>query len=124
MSIPNPGGTNPKTTPIPELLALYIGLDTPKDKDGSTAKDQAIEIISARFPSFTVSDGTGFFRGEKERVLVVNIATANPQEVADCAEIVRTALNQEGVGIAFRGLYYRATRDGVPRLLRETKGSN
>ena len=117
MSTPNLHG-NPTSTVTPELLTLYIGLETPSDTDSSTAKDSAIEILSARFPSFTVTEGTGFFRGEQERVLVVHIATANPQEVADCAEIVRVALHQEGVGIAFRGRYLRATQDGVPNLFR------
>jgi hypothetical protein len=108
----------------PELITLYIGLETPTNRDASAAKDRAIKILTAHFPSFTVTDGTEFFRGEQEKVLVAHIATSNPQEVADCAEIVRVALNQEGVGIAFRGHYFRATEDGVPMLITDTNPSD
>jgi len=116
MTTPNHLSTNPTAAVIPELMTLYIGLETPEDRDAAVARDRAIEVLSARFPSFTITEGIGFFRGDGESMLVAHIATANPQEVADCAETVRLALKQEGVGIAFRGRYFRTTNDGVPVL--------
>lgn len=116
MTTPNLVSTKPATAVIPELLTLYIGLETPENQDAEATRDRAIEILNTHFPSFTLTEGIGFFRSIKESVLIAHIATANPQEVADCAEIVRVALKQEGVGIAFRGRYYRTTNDGVPLL--------
>ena len=117
MTTPNNLSAKPTDGVIPELLTLYIGLETPEDQDAAAARARAIEILSACFPSFTITEGIGYFRGQRESMLVAQIATANPQEVADCAEIVRVALKQEGVGIAFRGRYFRTTHAGVPVLL-------
>ena len=117
MTKPNNLSAKPTGAVIPELLTLYIGLETPEDRDAVVARGRAIEILSARFPSFTITEGIGFFRGERESMLVAHIATDNPQEVADCAETVRLTLKQEGVGIAFRGRYFRTTHAGVPVLL-------
>jgi hypothetical protein len=103
----------------PELITLFIGLSTPDGGDPDSARTTAISLLGERFPSFTVTEGTGFFRGSKEPVLIAQIATTAPREVAEAAEIIRSALHQEGVGIAFRGLYHRATEGHIPELIGE-----
>lgn len=45
--------------PYPELVSLYIGLESTV-LEPSVAKEQAISLLSEHFPSFTVTDGTGF----------------------------------------------------------------
>ncbi len=109
--------TAPDThSPIPELIGLFIGLTSEEDNNPEKARETASGLLTGRFPSFTVTEGTGFFRGTREPVLVAWIATTAPQEVAEAAAAIRTALRQEGIGIAHRGLYLRATENHTPQL--------
>ena len=100
----------------PELITLFIGVGGHWVSDADNAVSTVIALVSERFPSFTVTDGIGFFRGEREKVLLVHIATSTPQEVAEVAGLIRVALKQEVVGIAYRGRYLRAIEGFIPKL--------
>ena len=100
----------------PALITLFIGVGGHWISDADNAVNTVISVVSERFPSFTVTDGIGFFRGEREKVLLVHIATSTPQEVAEVAGHIRVALKQEGVGIAYRGRYLRAIEGHIPKL--------
>lgn len=88
------------------MFALYIG------NNQTDAKNQIIRIVGEQFPSFTLIQGEGFFRGTAEPVWMVKIAT----EDCDCRLIIETAaqirqtLDQDGVGIECDGRYYRCTQ--------------
>jgi len=101
---------------VPELITLFIGVGGHWISDADNAVNTVITLVSERFPSFTVTDGIGFFRGEREKVLLVHIATSTPQEVAEVAGLIRIALKQEGVGIGYRGRYLRAIEGFIPQL--------
>ena len=100
----------------PELITLFIGVGGHWVSDADHAVTTVVTLVSERFPSFTVTDGIGFFRGEREKVLLVHIASRTPQEVAEVAGLIRVALKQEGVGIGYRGRYLRATEGHIPNL--------
>jgi hypothetical protein len=95
--------------PLPlELLTIYVALPV---KNAATARAWTIKLIGGQFTSFTVTDSTGWFQGEQEAVLRVEIATSVPQQVVDIAAVIRAELKQDGVGVAFRGRYLRVTKD-------------
>ena len=100
----------------PELITLFIGIGGHWINEADDAINTAINLVSERFPSFTVTDGIGFFRGQREKVLLVHIATTTPQEVSEVAGLIRVALKQEGVGIAYGGRYLRAIEGHIPQL--------
>lgn len=102
---------------VPEIATLFIGLSGHHYPTTEEAQKKVIELLTDHFPSFTITEATGFFREKQEKVLIVHIATSIPQKVADCAGIIRSELKQEGVGIAFRGRYLRATEGFAPDLL-------
>ena len=106
-------------TDVPELITLFIGVGGHWVSDSDNAVTTVINLVSGRFPSFTVTDGIGFFRGEREKVLLVHIATTTPEEVAEVAGLIRVALKQEGVGIGYRGRYFRAIEGHIPQLNRK-----
>ena len=106
-------------TDVPELITLFIGVGGHWVSDSDNAVTTVINLVSGRFPSFTVTDGIGFFRGEREKVLLVHIATTTPEEVAEVAGLIRVALKQEGVGIGYRGRYFRAIEGHIPQLSRK-----
>ena len=104
---------------VPELITLFVGVGGHWVSDSDNAVTTVINLVSGRFPSFTVTDGIGFFRGEREKVLLVHIATTTPEEVAEVAGLIRVALKQEGVGIGYRGRYFRAIEGHIPQLSRK-----
>jgi hypothetical protein len=101
---------------IPEIITLHIGLSGHGFSKDEEALDTLTEILAARFPSFSITEGTGFFRGHRERTFTAMIATPEPQEVANAASVIRESLDQDGVGIGYRGYYFRATKLDIPDL--------
>jgi hypothetical protein len=89
--------------PEMKVLTLYIGTREPG------AKHNVVALISQRFDSFTVISGDGYFRGKPEPMWFVRIASDKPLLVVETAEALRSALNQETVGIDFEGRYYACT---------------
>ena len=103
-------------TDVPELITLFIGLESTEETSAESNRTKATVLLGEHFPSFTITEGTGFFRGTREAVLVVHIATTTPQKVAEIAGIIRVALKQEGVGIGYRSRYLRAIDGHIPKL--------
>ncbi len=99
-----------------EIATLFIGLSGHNHPTTDGAQEKVLEMLSERFPSFTITEGAGYFRGNKEKTLLVHIATEQPQEVVAAASLIREVLHQEGVGIGFRGRYFRATESDMPKL--------
>jgi hypothetical protein len=106
-------------TDVPELITLFIGLESTEETSAESNRTKATVLLGEHFPSFTITEGTGFFRGAREPVLLVHIATPTPQEVAEVAGLIRVALKQEGVGIGYRGRYFRAIEGHIPQLNRK-----
>lgn len=86
-----------------KLFTLYIGC--------AEAFDPVLRILYPRFDSFTFLHGEGVFRGGREPVLLVRIATEDGGAVIAAAEHIRAELDQVGVGIEYGGRYYRLRQD-------------
>lgn len=97
-------------------LTLYIG--TRK----RNARRTIVTLLDKRFPSFTVIAGEGHFQGRREPMWFVKIATLAPLKVLEAAEEIRSALNQENVGIEYAGEYYACTEEGAPKELKRLLG--
>lgn len=55
------------------------------------------QLAGNRFDGFTVTYGTGFYKGESEHTLVLEIITSDTVSVYLLAEEIRTANGQESV---------------------------
>ena len=86
------------------MFTLYVGTT----QDG--AKSNITRIVGEQFPSFTILQGEGFFRGTAEPVWMVKIATEDCQRIIETAAQIRQTLNQDGVGIEVDGRYFRCTQ--------------
>jgi hypothetical protein len=86
-----------------KVFTLYVGTGQPG------AKDRLLLILRNHFESFTVISGEGYFRGAAEPMWFVKVATPEHQKVFDTAEEIRSALNQDVVGIEYQNHYYRYT---------------
>lgn len=62
-------------------------------------REQAIALCAAAFDSFTVIKSEGFFKGAREKSLIFQFATQEPDKVIRLAAQLAEVFNQEGVGI-------------------------
>jgi hypothetical protein len=86
-----------------KIFTLYIGMDKPR------AQENIVRILGESFPSFTFIEGKGVFRGNLEPMMFVKVATLNSQLAIQAAENIRSALNQDSVGIEYENCYYKCT---------------
>lgn len=68
-----------------------------------------VQIVSTHFESFTTYSENGYFRGESEPMVVVEIATDDDDKVIMLGELLRDHFRQNGVGYAVDGVYSRIT---------------
>ena len=95
-----------------KVFTLYVGTTQPE------AKDTVVKLISERFGSFTVISGEGYYHGQFEPMWFVRIATDKPLLAVETADALRSALNQEVVGIEFESRYYKCTATDPATALR------
>lgn len=62
-------------------------------------RQQAIELCSAAFDSFTVIKSDGYFKGKMEESLTFKIATTEQENVFNFAAQLAGVFHQEGVGV-------------------------
>lgn len=79
------------------LYRYYIGSNNQTKKLESK---KAIGIISKVFQGFTAFTGTGYWQGEQEKTLIVEIETAELEKLLSTARELCKQLNQQAVAIA------------------------
>jgi hypothetical protein len=90
----------PPTAPI---YTLHLG-----SRDGAViAKDEFIPLITKRFPSFSLTEGTGYYEGSPDPGWSIRISTADTAAVVALAEELRSTFEQFGVGVEAFGHYHR-----------------
>lgn len=85
---------------------IYLGLDKPLDNH---VQSELAGLITPFTDSFTLIPAKGFFRGESEHTVIVQIAAGNNKVAYECAEALRSHYAQIGVGVAMvsDGFYRR-----------------
>ena len=84
---------------VAPLQSLYIG-SGPGGKICNHERELIIAITANSFPSFTVLNALGYFRGSAEETMVIQIATADTEKLRKLAYQVVIEHKQLGVGIA------------------------
>ena len=95
-----------------KCYTLYVGSKNHQGSINAIDDEQVAAITSAAFESFTVLHGHGWFRGQREQVRLIKIATDDEESVLALAQGLRRAMDQDGVGIECDGHYRRITADG------------
>lgn len=52
-------------------------------------------IVSELFDSFTIIHATGYWKGQEEKSLIIEIVDADPKTVLACVELINHINNQE-----------------------------
>jgi hypothetical protein len=90
------------------LFRLHVGLHSPDGRnDQATCKVRralALDAIGRRFDAFTASDVQGYWKGQSEPTLILEVYApdtgANRETARAVAETIREDLAQECVGLA------------------------
>ena len=78
--------------------------DAPWD---AAARGELCGLVGQYFPSFTVQEAVGAFRGTLAPTLAIVIGSDDFARVAELGQHLRVAFAQEGVGLVSRGAYFR-----------------
>lgn len=79
------------------LFRLYIGANNTTKKVEQT---KAVKVISAKFAGFTISKSSGYWQGQAEKSITVDIETDNEKQVKELAKELCEVLQQQAVGVA------------------------
>ena len=88
------------------LYTIYLGINCDLDKNAEV-KNRIVGIVKTFSKSFTFGKATGFFQGEEENTVLIQIAATNNKLAYDCAEALRIEFDQIGVGVVRTGKYQR-----------------
>lgn len=94
-----------------KLFTLYIGTAPRSSASPPVDIPRLQELLGAAFPSFTLLQAEGVFRGQSERTFVVKVTA--PDVIALLEEVakLRQEFDQDGIGIEHEGNYHRVTED-------------
>ncbi|MFP4166975.1 MAG: hypothetical protein ACLFUF_07415, partial [Opitutales bacterium] len=94
-----------ETATIGRLQRLFIGLNR---QDGEpVAKETVLSLLEKRLEAFTVTEVTGFYRGEREPTLIVEVARNGGTGLEPLARDLADAFDQDAVGLEKDGSYTR-----------------
>jgi len=97
--------TQAGTKQVGAIRRIFFGLRT---RDGAVIeKDSVLEIVASRFPTFTATETTGYYQGEPEPTLVIEIAAPGGPPLDALARDLADAFDQDAVGIETNGVYMR-----------------
>jgi len=82
------------------LYKLYIGSN---NKTGKLEFSKAVKVASENFNGFTAYRGLGYWKGQAERSLILEIETRIKKKVFRLAKELARKLKQEAVGVAVIG---------------------
>ena len=87
-----------------QLYTLYMGSDS-----GLTdqLKNEIKECIAHLVDSYTLSMATGYFKGNQETAILIQIAVQNDHIAYQCADALRKKFGQEAIGMLIEGDYQR-----------------
>ncbi len=77
-------------------------------------RDKILELAGKRFKGFTVTTGTGYFEGQPEAALILEIVTSDTPGVALLAEEIRKANSQQSVLVSrIESITLNVCREGL-----------
>lgn len=88
-------------------FTLFVGSPGDRKKLDPAEYTEVCTRIGAVFPGFTIQHAQGCFESSFEEMLMIHIATREPQKILRVAHDLRSFLNQTGIGISHNGINQR-----------------
>jgi hypothetical protein len=82
------------------IYTLYLGRnipDTTKKVSDDEIQDFLKSIVSTYFPGFTIYEAVGFWKGEQEKTLIIEIITNDQEKVNLVANYYKVKFKQDSV---------------------------
>jgi hypothetical protein len=107
-----PNVASPATQVIGTLQRMFIGLN---HRDGGTVdRDVILELLATRLDAFTVAKTIGYYQGEREPTLIVEVGKTGGADLLPLAKDIANAFDQDAVRVESKGIYTRVF--GEPKL--------
>lgn len=90
---------------IGKIQRLFFGLH--QQEQEPIKKESVLKIVSNHFSAFTVVESTGYYNGEAEPTLIIEVAAGKLQTLENLARSLADAFDQDAVGIETSGIYHR-----------------
>ncbi|MGJ8653041.1 MAG: hypothetical protein ACSHX8_07190 [Opitutaceae bacterium] len=93
------------TQTVGHLHRMFIGLH----RQGGEPVDHEIilKLLATRLDTFTVTETIGYYKGEREPTLIVEVAKTNGADLIPLAKDIADAFDQDAVGVESKGIYTR-----------------
>ena len=79
------------------LYKFYIGAN---NKTKKLENKKAIKLIASQFQGFTAYKGLGYWQGNPEKNLIVEIETTNKKKIIKTVDLLKKKLKQQAIGLA------------------------
>ena len=79
------------------IYKLYIGSN---NKTKKLESKKAIKLASKNFDGFTIYKGIGYWKGNGEKCLIMEIETKGKNNILNLAKVLAQKLEQEAVAVA------------------------
>ena len=79
------------------LFRLYIGSNNETHK---LEAKKAVSIVASKFEGLTVIPSTGYWKGQPEKSMVIEVETQDKAKVLEVAGILRIELKQQAIGLS------------------------
>jgi hypothetical protein len=107
-----PNAMVPTTNTIGALQRMFIGLH--RRNGGTVDREAILQLLSARLDTFAVTETIGYYQGEREPTLIVEVAKTGGANLTPLAKDIADAFDQDAVGVESQGIYTRVFGDRGP----------
>lgn len=100
-----PHTASPATQVIGGLQRMFIGLN--RSGGDPVDRDVILELLATRLDTFTVTETIGYYQGQREPTLIVEVAKSGGADLLPLAKDIADAFDQDAVGVESKGVYTR-----------------
>ena len=101
---------------------IYVGSRVGSAKINEVDRQTIVDMVKAKFTSFSIFEGEGYFRSDVEESILIKISTDQPQKILILSRELRSMLAQDGIGVECRGIYQRVTAWSDDQMLLDAWG--
>jgi len=95
------------------VFTLYVGSAPRSSTSRPVSLERLKELLTPLFPSFTILDAIGVFRGMTERTFVIKVTPLDVISFYNDVDFIRQELDQDGIGVEYGPGYHRIAEGGT-----------
>ena len=92
---------------------MFIGLH--RQGGDPVNREVILKLLATRLDTFTVTETIGYYQGEREPTLIVEVAKTEDADLIPLAKDIADAFDQDAVGVESKGIYTRVFGQRKPK---------